>query len=217
MKRIQKGFIKMFDEIRTLFSIIENDGFSQEIVDAACRKHGSLPEILAQYYLQLGKIAALNQQHNCLLEPDKLIDAGEYLIFYVENQYVAQWALKKSDLALENPPVFCSLNEKDFKPECENLYDFLCAMANFHAAAWGLPYSSEEIYYLEKEQLQQITASYRKKPYALHQWIAIDFYGNRKDEVICVLGGEQIQYASSNQQHFEELEQFMGQMNLEVL
>ena len=86
MKRIQKGFIKMFDEIRTLFSINENDGFSQEIVDAACRKHGSLPEILTQYYIQLGKITALNQQHNSLLEPDKLIEAGEYLIFYAESK-----------------------------------------------------------------------------------------------------------------------------------
>lgn len=208
---------RVFEEIRALFSINAEDGFSQEEVDAVCKKHGSLPEILKQYYLELGKVIPLNQQQNRLLAPGDLIDAGEYLIFYVENQYVAQWAIKKSSLELGNPPVYCALDEKNFKPECENLYDFLCAMANFQAASWGLTYSSEEIYYLKEEQLKQIASCYRKKSYELHQWIEIAFYGNREDEVICVLGGEQMTYASSNGEHFKELEQFLGKLNLEVL
>lgn len=206
-----------FEEIRGLFSIHHDNGFSQEEVDSACQKYGCLPEILKQYYLQLGKVISLNQQQNHLLEPDKLIDTGEYLIFYTENQYVAQWALKKSELEPDNPPVYCALDEKNFKLECENLYDFFCAMANFQAASWGLSNNSEEIYYLDEEQLHQITACYRKKPYELHQWIDISFYGNQEDEVICVLGGEQMTYGSSDGEHFKALERFMKQMNLEAL
>lgn len=206
----------MFEEIRELFAIHRDQGFSQEEIDAACEKYGSLPEILKQYYLQLGTIASLNQQQNRLLGPGQLTDTAEYLIFYVENQYVAQWAVKKTDLGMDNPPVYCASDEKHFKQECETLYDFLLAMAAFQAASWGLSYSCEEIYYLEEEQLEQIKASYKKKPYELHQWIEISFYGNEADEVICVLGGDQVTYGASSEEHFKALEQFMGQMNLEA-
>lgn len=204
----------MFEEIRVLFAVKENQGFSEEEVLRACQKYGNLPELLKQYYLQLGKVAPLNRQQNFLCGPEELIDAGDYLIFYRENQYVAQWAVKKSDLVLENPPVYCAFDAKNFQLECENLYDFLCAMAGFQAASWGLPYCSE-LYYLEQEQLAQIGEHYRKKPYELHVWIHITFYGNQEDEVICALAGDQMLYASSNQAHFAELETFMGQMDLE--
>lgn len=207
----------VFIEIKKLFSIKNNNGFSQKEVCRSCEKYGNLPEVLKQYYLQLGKIAPLNQSQNRLCRPNELIDAGQYVIFYVENQYVAQWAIKKSELDLENPPVYCSLDETNFKLECENLYDFLCAMANFQAASWGLAYSCEEFYYLEEEQLAQVVEHYQKKPYELHEWMDIVFYANQEDEVICVMGGEEMLYASSNRKHFEAIETFMGQMNLEVL
>lgn len=128
----------MFEEIRELFAVHADDGYAQNEIDAVCDRYGGLPEILKQYYLQLGKIVPLNQQQNRLLEPGKMIDVGEYLIFYVENQYVAQWALKISDLSQYNPPVYCAMDEKTFKPECENLYDFLLAMASFQAAGGSL-------------------------------------------------------------------------------
>lgn len=206
----------MFEEIRALFAVKDNQGFSETEVQAACQKYGILPELLKQYYLQLGKVIPLNRQQNYLCEPENLIDAGDYLIFYKENQYVAQWALRKSDLHLENPPVYCAFDAKNFQPECETLYDFLCAMAGFQAASWGLPYCSEDLYYYEEEHLTQIAKHYRKKPYELHVWIDILFYGNEEDEVICLLGGDQLLYASSNQAHFQKLENFMEQMNLEV-
>lgn len=151
-----------------------------------------------------------------LLEPGRLIDAGAYLIFYVENQYVAQWAFKKSDITFHNPPVYCALDEKTFKLECETLYDFLLAMANFQAASWGLPFNSEDIYYLDGDGISQITANYMKKPYELRQWIPISFYGNHRDEVICVLADDQLLYASSKEEHFKELDRFVRQMDLEI-
>lgn len=146
----------MFEEIRALFAIEENNGFSEEELLEACRKYGNIPEVLKQYYLQLGKIVSLNRSQNILCGPDEWIEAGDYWIFCKENQYVAQWAVKKSDLMLDNPPVYCSQDEKNFNLECEKLYDFLCAMAGFQAASWGLPYCTEEIYYLKEEQLFQI-------------------------------------------------------------
>lgn len=78
----------MFEEIRAFFAVKDDQGFSETEIQAACQKHGSLPELLQQYYRQLGKVIPLNRQQNYLCEPGKRIDAGDYLIFYYENQYV---------------------------------------------------------------------------------------------------------------------------------
>lgn len=101
--------------------------------------------------------------------------------------------------------------------ESDNLYDFLCAMANFQAASWGLEYCSEEVYFANQEQLAQIKAYYQKKNYALHEWIEISFYGNCEEEVICVMGEEQILYASSSQTCFEAMNALVKQLELEAL
>lgn len=70
----------MFEEIRALFAVKDDQGFSEDEVLGACQKYGNLPELLKQYYLQLGKVVPLNRQQNFLCGPEELIDAGDYLI-----------------------------------------------------------------------------------------------------------------------------------------
>jgi len=103
-------FEKTFDQfifwnhlIRKLFNIKQDNGFSENEIQKACEKHGNLPLVLQEYYRQLGNYKLVNRAQNILSHPDELIDTKEYLIFYKENQYVVQWAIKKSDLNKENP------------------------------------------------------------------------------------------------------------------
>lgn len=206
-----------FEVIRKLFNIKQNDGFSENDIRKACEKYGSLPFILQEYYRQLGNYKQINQTQNILCQPSELIDANEYLIFYKENQYVVQWAIKKSDLNKDNPPVYCSWDENEFKLENENLLDFLYAMAFFQAASWGLEYCSEDLYMISEEQAQIIRNQYKKIDYELHQWMNISYYGNCDDEVICMIENSDYDmlYASSNQQHFDEMKEFIDKLELE--
>lgn len=207
-----------FDVIRKLFHIEQDDGFSDNEISKACEKYGDLPFVLKEYYRQLGKYKQINKTQNILCGPDELIDAKEYLIFYKENQYVVQWAVKKSDLSEENPPVYCSWDENEFKLESENLLDFLNAMAFFQAASWGLEYCSENIYMVNEEQARSIRAQYKRKDYDLHQWLNISYYANHDDEVICMMENSDYDmlYASSSQQHFEEMKEFIDKLGLEA-
>lgn len=205
-----------FEVIRKLFNIKQDDGFSENDINKACEKYGCLPFVLKEYYRQLGNCKEINQAFNSLCPPSRLIDVKDYLIFYVENQYVAQWAIKKSDLSKDNPPVYCSLDETDFKLESNSLLDFLYAMAFFQAACWGLEYYCEEMYILNEQQAQIIKARYKKKDYELHQWFNISYYGNYDDEVICIVENSDMHYASSSKEHFNEMKKFIDSLELET-
>ncbi len=206
-----------FEVIRKLFNIKQNDGFSENGIRKACEKHGSLPLVLQEYYRQLGNYKQINQTQNKLCRPSELIDTEEYLIFYKENQYVVQWAIKKSDLNKDNPPVYCLRDENQFKLESNNLLDFLYAMAFFQAASWGLEYCSDDLYMISQEQAEIIRNRYQKIEYELHQWMNISYYGNCDDEVICIIENSDYDmlYASSNQQHFDEMKKFIDSLELE--
>lgn len=206
-----------FQFIRNLFHIKKDIGYSESELQPVCQRWQGMPSVLKDYYLQLGKHSMLNNSQNRLCEPDKLIDAKNYIIFYAENQYVAQWAVKKSDWHLDNPPVYCAGDEVNFELESASLTDFLNATALFQAS-FGLKYCCEEIYIASEAQAEQIRNVYKKYPYELKQWLPITFYGNYADEVI-YLGenGDEydLMYASENEKHFKELEEFIRSLELE--
>lgn len=206
-----------FEVIRKLFNIKEDDGFSENDISKACKKHGNLPFVLKEYYRQLGNYKQINQRQNKLCSPSELIDVKDYIIFYKENQYVVQWAIKKSDLNKDNPPVYCTWDKKEFKLESENLLDFLYAMAFFQAASWGLEYSSEDLYMISEEQAQLIRRQYKKIKYELHQWMDVTYYGNYDDEVICMIANSDYDmlYGSSKLQHFDEIKQFVDKLGID--
>lgn len=206
-----------FDVIRKLFNVNHNNGFSEDDIRKACKKHGTLPFVLQEYYRQLGNYKQINQTQNNLCHPSELIDAKEYLIFYKENQYVVQWAIKKSDLNKENPPVYCSWDENEFELESKNLLDFLYAMAFFQAVSWGLEYCSEELYIISKEQAQIIRNRYKKIDYELHQWMNISYYGNCDGEVICMIENNDYDmlYSSSKQEQFDEMKEFIDKLEID--
>ncbi|MDP4178463.1 MAG: hypothetical protein Q8900_09020 [Bacillota bacterium] len=206
-----------FEIIRKLFNVNQDNGFSEEDICEACKKHGSLPLVLQEYYRQLGNYEQINRTQNDLCYPSELIETNRYLVFYKENEHVVQWAIKKSDLNKDNPPVYCLLNENECKLESENLLDFLYAMAYFQAASFGLEYYSDNIYTINEEQSQIIKNKYKKIDYELHQWMNISFYGNYDDEVICMIENRDYDmlYGSSNREHFDEMNEFMGKLELD--
>lgn len=149
-----------FTFIRNLFHVTENNGFDNEEIEAVVKQWGALPTILKKYYQELGRHTGINRSQNFLREPNELIDAGDYLVFYIENQNCAQWGIKKEDLMKADPPVYCKKDDGDFCLENNTLTGFLNAMALFQAASWGLSYASEDIFMITEEQAKQIRDRY---------------------------------------------------------
>ena len=205
-----------FSFIRNLFHVTEKIGFDNNEIEEVVKHWGALPAILKQYYQELGKHKIINRSQNILRRPHDLIDAGEYLIFYIENQNCAEWGIKKEDLMKDNPAVYCRKFDGDFSPESNTLTEFLNAMSLLQAASWGLSHASD-IFMITEEQAKQIRNRFTKKPYELKQWMEVSFYGNHDDEVIMLIVNDDYDliFASEDERHYKQMEEFMKTLNLE--
>jgi len=204
-----------FKEIRILFDITEDNGFSVEELSVFKNTCETIPKVLFDYYAQLGKIKELNQTQDRLIEPEKLklSKNQDFIIFYVENQWACVWGIYKNDLNIDNPPVYMSYDENEWSKETNYLTDFFKAMANLQAV-FALPFSSQEFAYINNEELNIIRAKFKKREFSFSKWIGIDFYGNFEDDVIAVLKNDNyydLIYASNNDQQFTEMNKILGE------
>lgn len=204
-----------FDIIKKLFNITENNGFSADEISVFKRVCENIPKTLYDYYFQLGKAKALNQTQDSLIVPSKLkfSKTEDYLIFYAENQWACVWGISKSDLDLDDPPVYMSYDEKEWGRETSCLTDFFKAMANLQAV-FALPFSSQEFLRINKFDLEAIRSKYKKREFCFSKWIGIEFYGNNENDVIAVMKNDDyfdLIFASNDEEQFKGMNKILSE------
>lgn len=195
-----------FYPIYALFDVRDNDGYDDGEL-AVFASFGDIPKILHEYYATLGKIYALNHTQNTLLTSNQVrwSCCQNYLVFYTENQLACAWGIKKQDLTQDNPPVYVSTDEHEWKLDSKSLSDFLNAMAHLQAVFGLDDCSCAFIWFHTQSDLINLQNSFTKKPFGLLSWCnGVDFYGNAQ-EVIAVFHGEYFSYACQNHVHFLQM------------
>jgi hypothetical protein len=207
-----------FSIIKKLFGISEPNGFAENEINVVRDIFGDLPKVLTDYYTELGKIQNLNHTQDLLIVPERFqyFRHNDYLIFYYENQRSCVWGIHKDDLSKANPPVYMSFDEKEWNLETETLTDFFTAMA-FLQAGFALEFPGNTFYEIEPKDLDFIIKNYSNKGVSFKQWLeGIQFYGNHADDVIVIMGGNQMFYASNSQEHFIEIDEVLSQLGDEL-
>lgn len=207
-----------FSIIKKLFGISEPNGFAENEINVVRDIFGDLPKVLTDYYTELGKIQNLNHTQDLLIVPERFqyFRHNDYLIFYYENQRSCVWGIHKDDLSKANPPVYMSFDEKEWNLETETLTDFFTAMA-FLQAGFALEFPGKTFYEIEPKDLDFIIKNYSNKGVSFKQWLeGIQFYGNHADDVIVIMGGNQMFYASNSQEHFIEIDEVLSQLGKEL-
>lgn len=195
-----------FKEIKQLFNITENLGYSATELAVLKKVCNNIPSVLKEYYRQLGKVKELNKTQNTLVTPNnlRLSKNSDYLIFYTENQHACVWGIKFEDLQTANPPVYMSYDENKWQKETDSLSEFLNVMANLQAV-FSFPFSSEEFITINNEALKTIQQHFKKRNFSISKWIETDFYGNHNNDVIMVQKNNEnydLLFASNNEQQF---------------
>lgn len=218
-----KGVFSMADflQLRKLFNTTQYLGYSEKLIQCAINQYGSLPKVLLDYCIQCGGYETLNNAQNHFLEVAEWNIIGskqDYLWFYGENQDVCRWAISMNDLNKDNPPVYVTYDEETFLKETDTLYEFLIAMGYFNASL-GLEYSTEDIYFINLEQYNKIVNHYKKLLNLHSNWVDMEFYQNHSDDIIYMSKHDndeyELLYSSNNEEHFNELDEFMQTLNLE--
>lgn len=200
-----------YTKIRELFHISEPEPLPEEQITEINDYFGAIPKALEDYYRLCGGCKDMNSAQDFLLTPDgryghnllKNWNCSEYCVFYTENQCACDWAVKKSDLNKENPPVYESYDEETWYKSADSVSQFLISHAYFHAA-FSFEYSNEEFYEADKKQAEEIE---KKFPSANADSELYKFFQPYPDTVIALIYNDDsflVIYSSENEEHFNE-------------
>lgn len=124
----------LLHKIRDLLQIENDNGFSKKEMEEAEKRIGiHIPKILNEFYLQIGKHKNISIQ-NYIQKPENLkFDENGYLVFYIENQGVFLWAIKKNEIEKNNCKVYRTEGQNIWEEEDNSIEDFLFKAAVLHS------------------------------------------------------------------------------------
>lgn len=146
-----------YNEILRLFNAEDPVGYTAEEVELAKSKVGDIPEKLKEFYLYCGNTPELHGLQDEFMLPDRYpaFLNLDYIVFFDENQGVCQAAVKKTDAALDDPPVYTSVDNGEWRLSAPRLSEFIRAMFDYQASIC-LEFSPEEFYFITAEEKAKI-------------------------------------------------------------
>ncbi len=146
--------------IRTLFRPWQpGDGYDEDIIQAAEeRVDVRLPTPLRAFYLAWGHRRDLANMVHPLLNPERLLIQEDTLQFWVENQAVVHWGVRREALTEVDPPVVVTESgpELHWTQSHGHLSSFLDDMTYLHAFSSGAIHGGASHLYLPNLLAHQI-------------------------------------------------------------
>lgn len=205
-----------YDKILHLFNVDNPVGYTAEKIAEAKSVVGGLPSELEKFYLLCGASEELHDLQDELILPDRFSDfaASDYIIFFNENQSVCQAGVKKSDAALDDPPVYARVDDEEWKLSSPHVSEFLIAMFDYQASIC-LDFSPEEFYFITPEEKTKIESLFPKLG-GFDNWLYdynITVYGENSDRspaggriALMENGGDiQMNFAANNEAEFKRM------------
>ena len=206
------------DIIKKLFCIESNCGYSENDLNYWIEKYDTMPKVLKEYYMEVGKHHKLNNTQDFLIPPAQFEEYAdtEYLVFYSENQGASLWGIKKSDVEKDNPPVYENYGDEEWFLTANSLSQFLLSMA-YLQAVFSMEYANEECVDITEEQHRAISNYFSSKQADSDLYTGVSFYGNHDDTVIVVMKNHDyyiLMYSSNSELHFDEMDRAIEQILL---
>ncbi|MEC0090794.1 hypothetical protein [Paenibacillus macquariensis] len=197
-----------FTAIRNLFHITESCGFDVKELQPWISRNGSIPEVLKDYYLELGAHPQLNGSQDFLIKPKDFhqYENDDYLTFYLENQGACVWGIRREDVAVSNPPVYENYGREEWYQTSESLTEFLHAMAYFQAVI-SMEFSNEEYWQIDEQVVEGIKMMFSSKQADSGLYTGVQFYG-QAGEVIVVMNNRDeylLIFSAEDEQRFDAL------------
>lgn len=202
-------------EILQLFNAKKPIGYTADEVEKAMSEIGGIPEKLKDFYLYCGNTPELHRLQDEFMLPNRYTAflKLDYIVFFDENQGVCQAAVKKTDAALDDPPVFTSVDNGEWKPSAPRFSEFLRAMFDYQASIC-LEFNPEEFYFITAEEKAKIENMFPKLG-SFGNWLYdqnITVYGENGGRIAIMENGGDIQmnYAANNIREFERMKTLLN-------
>lgn len=202
--------MEKYDKILKLFNVENPVGYSPEVIEKAKLAVGALPSELEKFYLYCGASEELHHLQDELILPDRFNDfaASDYIIFFNENQGVCRAGVKKSDAALEDPPVYARVDDEKWKLSSLCVSDFLCAMFDYQASIC-LEFNPEDFFFITAEEKIMVEKLFPRLG-GFDNWLYdcnVTVYGENGGRIALMENGGDIQMniAANNKREYERI------------
>lgn len=152
-----------YDKILQLFKVENPVGYTVEQIEKAKTVVVGLPLELEKFYLLFGASKELHYLQDELILPDRFADfaASDYIIFFNENQSVCRAGVKKSDAALDDPPVYTSVDDGEWKLSSPHVSEFLTVMFDYQASICP-ELNPKEFFFINAEEKAKVEKLFPK-------------------------------------------------------
>ncbi|MBD5112278.1 MAG: hypothetical protein HDT42_07075 [Ruminococcaceae bacterium] len=201
--------MEKYNGILELFGVKNPMGYSPEEVEKAKREVGGLPLELEKFYLYYGNSPELHGLQDELVLPNrsKSLLNPDYILFFDENQGVCQAAVKKSDVGIDDPPVYTSTDDGGWQFSSPHVSDFLCAMFDYQASIC-LDFNPEDFFWITPEECAKVKKMFPKLGEFdkwLYDW-KISVYGENGGRIAIMENGDiQMNYAANNEREYKRM------------
>lgn len=199
-----------YDKILELFKVEDPVGYNVEQIEKAKTIVGGMPLELEKFYLLCGASKELHYLQDELILPDRynVFAASDHIIFFNENQGICQAGVKKSDAALDDPPVYTSVDKGEWKLSSPHVSEFLTAMFDYQASIC-LEFNPEEFFFITDEERVKVEKLFPKLG-GFDNWLYdwnITVYGENGGRIALMdnFGDIQMNIAANNEREFERI------------
>ncbi len=174
-----------FPEIRRIFDLADDEmhGYPEESILAVEESLGTrLPTVLRQFYLELGA-HRMNLLQNRLVSLHELNEQedDDLVAFYVENQGVAVWAVKRDDCSQDDPPVYVQVDADDWALETERVSLFLQTMLHHQASLGGYYEYGAMSTAIDEKLTSFIKMNFPASDEHFRVWLGLSIYASSPD------------------------------------
>ena len=204
--------------IKQLYGVEELHGYTEDEIASVKKYFDTLPQAVEEFWSMAGRTEEIHHVQDYWIKPgdfhkrDWLKD-NDYLILLNENQGCCRAGIRRSDMGKADPPVYVTLDDRNWTLCAETTSEFLQA-ALAYEAIFTFSYQPDDfLLWITEEEQEIIESGLERKPFELHGWLGMDmsFYSNACDNMVVIMdcGDLQTIYGAASEGAYKKLMEVM--------
>lgn len=212
---------RFFERLRKLYAADKLTGLGEDDIGYMRELFGALPKTVEEFYRKAARTEALHHGQDSWLLPEDFrrrewLRKSDCLLLLNENQGVFHAGIRRCDLTRDDPPVYLTDDDREWRLCADNVTEFICAMTAYEAV-FTYEYTPEEFYSITEEELAELEAGLTRLPYEVRGWFGnrILLFCNAEDNMAEVMdcGGDlQMLYGAATESSYARLTEVVGGM-----
>ncbi|MBO4473722.1 MAG: hypothetical protein J5750_02285 [Clostridiales bacterium] len=218
-----------YELLKKIYDIEDFVGYTDEEIAEMTEGFDAVPAALSGFWKTCGNTSGLFRESNdpwLTLEYRRKWswmkkEPRDYFYLLNENQGVYQVAIRREDMAKDDPPVYVVESGRDgavheVGQAAPGVSAFVMGMMLYEACLGHFGYPREDIIWYEPEDIGKIETLLKKYPYSVTNWYSerIDLYTVTGEELLFIMKGDSPSgtYSAKTKESYDRIDDLIGEI-----